>query len=323
MGDSSSVLVTGGAGYIGSVVAERLLSRGEQVVILDNLSRGHRDAVPSGAAFVAGDTSDRDLIRALLREHGVRAVMHFAAYALVGESMEQPELYYRNNVIGSLILIEEAYRAGVERFIFSSTCAVYGERNPTPLTEASTCEPINPYGQSKLAVEQALEWFQRCHGWTYFALRYFNACGATAERGERHDPETHLIPRIFRAANGSNGAFSILGDDYPTPDGTCIRDYIHVEDLADAHILSLDAPAGASGAYNAATGRGYSVREVLEAARRITRREIPARVAPRRPGDPPELIADPSKIQRALGWRARHDLDSVLRSAWAFHIRQG
>jgi UDP-glucose 4-epimerase len=323
MGDSSSVLVTGGAGYIGSVVAERLLSRGERVVVLDNLSRGHRDAAPAGAAFVEGDTSDRDLVRALLREHRARAVMHFAAYALVGESMEQPELYYRNNVIGSLILIEEAYRAGVERFVFSSTCAVYGDHNPTPLTEDSTCDPINPYGHSKLAVEQALEWFQRCHGWTYFALRYFNACGATAERGERHDPETHLIPRIFQAASGRNGSFSILGDDYPTPDGTCIRDYIHVEDLADAHILTLDAPAGTSGAYNAATGRGYSVREVLEAARRITGREIRARVDARRPGDPPELIADPSKIQRVLGWRARHDLDSVLRSAWAFHTRQG
>jgi UDP-glucose 4-epimerase len=317
------VLVTGGAGYIGSVVAERLLERGEGVVVLDNLSRGHRDAIPEGATFLEGDTSDRALLKDLFSRHRVRAVMHFAALALVGESMEQPELYYRNNVMGSLTLVEEAFAAGVERFIFSSTCAVYGDQNPCPLTEASLRRPINPYGQTKLVVEQALEWYHRCRGWTYFALRYFNACGATASRGERHYPETHLIPRIFMAATGEDPEFCILGDDYPTPDGTCIRDYIHVEDLADAHILTLDAPPAAAGAYNAATGRGHSVREVLEAARRITGREIPVRVAPRRPGDPPELVADPSKIQRVLGWRARHDLDSVLRSAWAFQMRRG
>lgn len=320
---STSILVTGGAGYIGSIVAERLLGRGERVVVLDNLSRGHRDAVPEAAVFVRGDTADRDLLRSLFREHRIRAVMHFAAYALVGESMEQPELYYRNNVIGSLVLIEEAFAARVERFILSSTCAVYGDQNPSPLTEDSSCCPINPYGQSKLAVEQALQWFHRCHGWTWFALRYFNACGATATRGERHDPETHLIPRIFRAATGDDGALSILGDDYPTPDGTCIRDYIHVEDLADAHLLALNTPSDASGPYNAATGRGYSVREVLDAARRITGRPIPVTVAPRRAGDPPELIADPSRIQRVFGWRACHDLDSVLRTAWAFQMRHG
>jgi UDP-glucose 4-epimerase len=249
--------------------------------------------------------------------------MHFAAYALVGESMQQPELYYRNNVIASLTLIEEAFAARVDRFVFSSTCAVYGDQNPSPLTETSCRRPINPYGQTKLAIEQALEWYQRCHGWTYFALRYFNACGATATRGERHDPETHLIPRVLLAATGEDQAISVLGDDYPTPDGTCIRDYIHVEDLADAHILTLDAPREACGAYNAATGRGYSVREVIDAARRITGRPIPVQVAPRRAGDPPELIADPSKIQRVFGWRPRHDLDSVLRTAWAFKTRQG
>jgi UDP-glucose 4-epimerase len=319
----SSILVTGGAGYIGSITAERLLARGERVVVLDNLSRGHADAVPAGAVLVHGDIGDRDLLRGLFRDHHVRAVMHFAAYALVGESMQHPGLYYRNNVIASLTLIEEAFTAGVPRFVFSSTCAVYGDQNASPLTEASCRRPINPYGQTKLAIEQALEWYQRCHGWTYFALRYFNACGATETRGERHDPETHLIPRILLAATGEDKVLSVLGDDYPTPDGTCIRDYIHVEDLADAHIRTLDAPAGASGAYNAATGRGYSVREVIDAARRITGRPIPVQVAPRRPGDPPELIADPSRIQRVFGWRARHDLDSVLRTAWAFKMRQG
>ncbi len=320
---SSSILVTGGAGYIGSITAERLLAGGERVVVLDNLSRGHADAVPAGAVLVQGDIGDRDLLRGLFRDHRVRAVMHFAAYALVGESMQQPELYYRNNVIASLTLIEEAFAARVDRFIFSSTCAVYGDQNASPLTETSCRRPINPYGQTKLAIEQALEWYHHCHGWTYFALRYFNACGATETRGERHDPETHLIPRVLLAATGEDQAISVLGDDYPTPDGTCIRDYIHVEDLADAHILTLDALPEACGAYNAATGRGYSVREVIDAARRVTGRPIRVQVAPRRPGDPPELIADPSKIQRVLGWRPRHDLDSVLRTAWAFKTRQG
>ena len=221
---SYSILVTGGAGYIGSITAERLLAGGERVVVLDNLSRGYADAVPAGAVLVQGDISDRGLLRSLFRDHHVRAVMHFAAYALVGESMQQPELYYRNNVIASLTLIEEAFAARVDRFVFSSTCAVYGDQNPSPLTETSGRRPINPYGQTKLAIEEALEWYQRCHGWTYFALRYFNACGATATRGERHDPETHLIPRVLMAATGEDQAISILGEDYPTPDGTCIRD---------------------------------------------------------------------------------------------------
>jgi len=317
----AGVLVTGGAGYIGSVAAERLLERGEQVIILDNLSRGHRDAAPPGALLVEGDTADRDRVRSLLREHPVRAVMHFAAFALVGESVELPELYYRNNVIGSLSLIEEALAAGVERFILSSTCAVYGDRVQTPIVESTPTAPINPYGETKLAVERALGWLHRAHGWTYFALRYFNACGATADRGERHDPETHLIPRVLAVAAGEANSIGVLGDDYPTPDGTCIRDYIHVEDLADAHIQTLEAPASATGAYNVATGRGYSVREVIEAARRITGRPIPEVVEPRRPGDPPELIADPAKIQQTFGWRARHDLDSVIRSAWSFKLR--
>lgn len=316
------VLVTGGAGYIGSVAAERLLAKGERVVVLDNLSRGHEDAVPRGASFIEGDTADRELLRLIFREHPIRAIMHFAAFALVGESVEKPELYYRNNVIGTLNLIEEARAAGVERFILSSTCAVYGDRNPVPLVETMPRAPINPYGETKFVIERALEWTHQAQGWTYFALRYFNACGATAERGERHDPETHLIPHVLRAAAGEAESVPVLGDDYPTPDGTCIRDYIHVEDLAEAHILALEATPEKAGPYNVATGRGYSVREVIKAAERATGRTIHESVRPRRPGDPPELVADASKIYKAFGWRARHDLDSVLRSAWAFKLKQ-
>jgi UDP-glucose 4-epimerase len=319
---AGSVLVTGGAGYIGSVAAERLLERGEPVVVLDNLSRGFEDAVPRGARFIEGDIADRGLLRSLFREHSVRAVMHFAAFALVGESVQTPEIYYRNNVIGSLTLIEEARAAGVERFILSSTCAVYGDRNTAPLAETMPRAPVNPYGETKMAIERALEWIHAASGWPYFALRYFNACGATAGHGERHNPETHLIPHVLRAAAGEAESVSILGADYPTPDGTCIRDYIHVEDLADAHICALHAPAETSGAYNVATGRGYSVREVIEAARRLTGRPIREKICPRRPGDPPMLVADASKIQKTFGWRARHDLDSALRSAWAFQMRQ-
>ncbi|HZS52086.1 MAG TPA: UDP-glucose 4-epimerase GalE [Bryobacterales bacterium] len=319
---AGSVLVTGGAGYIGSVAAERLLERGEPVVVLDNLSRGFEDAVPRGARFIEGDIADRGLLRSLFREHSVRAVMHFAAFALVGESVQTPEIYYRNNVIGSLTLIEEARAAGVERFILSSTCAVYGDRNTGPLAETMPRAPVNPYGETKMAIERALEWIHAASGWPYFALRYFNACGATAGHGERHNPETHLIPHVLRAAAGEAESVSILGADYPTPDGTCIRDYIHVEDLADAHICALHAPAETSGAYNVATGRGYSVREVIEAARRLTGRPIREKICPRRPGDPPMLVADASKIQKTFGWRARHDLDSALRSAWAFQMRQ-
>jgi len=320
-GSAAAVLVTGGAGYIGSVVAEKLLDRGERVVILDNLSRGHADAAPREAAFERGDIADRETLRSLFARWPVRAVMHFAAYALVGESVEVPELYYRNNVVGSLILIEEARAAGVGRFVFSSSAAVYGDRGSSPIPESAPALPINPYGETKLAVERLLDWLFRAHRWPYFALRYFNACGATAERGERHDPETHLIPLVLAAAAGEVDGVTVLGDDYPTPDGTCLRDFIHVADLADAHIRALSAPAELSGPYNVATGRGHSVREVIAAARRVTGRPLREVARPRRPGDPPRLIADPSKIRAALGWRHQHDLESAVQSAWAFKLR--
>ena len=315
------ILVTGGAGYIGGVTAEKLLKLGERVVIYDNLSRGSRDAVPPAATLIESDISDREKLRETFQRFPIRGVLHFAAFALVGESMTDPALYFRNNLAAALTLLDEAQSAGVGRFIFSSTCAIFGDQNPSPIAETSPKSPINPYGESKLAFERALHWHHQIHGMAYFSLRYFNACGATAERGERHDPETHLIPLVLEAAAGERDAIHILGDDYPTPDGTCVRDYIHVEDLADAHIAALNAGPELSGCYNLGTGRGHSVREVIDIARRVTGREIPTQVVPRRPGDPPELVADPSLIREKLGWHHRHDLESAIRSAWEFKQR--
>ena len=312
------ILVTGGAGYIGGVCAERLLARSYPVCVLDNLSRGYRDAVPEGAVFLEADLADRAALARAFREHPIEAVMHFAAYALVGESMERPNLYFRNNFANALNLLEATLEAGVERFIFSSTCAIFGDKVASPITEDAPMNPISPYGESKLAFEKALEWSRRIHGLSYFALRYFNACGATEERGERHEPETHLIPLVLQAAAGERESVEIFGTDYPTADGSCIRDYIHVLDLADAHIAALEAPAEKSGPYNVGVGSGASVKQVIASAQRVTGREIPVREAPRRAGDPAELVADPSKIRRELGWSARHDLESAVRSAWAF-----
>ena len=314
-------LVTGGAGYIGSIVAEQLLGLGDEVVVYDNLSRGYRDAVPEKAILVEAELADRDRLRKVFEDLPIKGVLHFAAFALVGESMEQASRYFHNNLGCALVLLEETQRAGVDRFVFSSTCAVFGDKNPPPISETATKAPINPYGESKLAVEKALEWYRRSHGLNYFALRYFNACGATATRGERHDPETHLIPLVLRAAAGESDGIPIMGTDYPTPDGTCIRDYIHVEDLSAAHILALRAAPELSGCYNLGTGKGDSVREVIETARHVTGREIPEIVGPRRPGDPPELVADPRLAEDTLGWRAKYDLESAMASAWAFKQR--
>jgi UDP-glucose 4-epimerase len=314
--------VTGGAGYIGSVCAEQLLARGYEVCVFDNLSRGQRQAVPPGAKFVEGDLEDRAAISGVFRRLPIRAVMHFAAYALVGESMQKPNLYFRKNFGNALNLLEATVEAGVDRFVFSSTCAIFGDQVAPPIEEDAPKAPVNPYGESKLAFEKALEWSRRIHGLNYFALRYFNACGATNERGERHEPETHLIPLVLRAAAGLSDGIRIFGDDYPTPDGTCIRDYVHVLDLADAHIRALEAPGEKSGCYNVGVGRGDSVREVIEAVRKATGKDFPVIVVPRRPGDPPELVAANAKIRRELGWEPRHDIHSAVSSAWEFFQRE-
>ncbi len=311
-------LITGGAGYIGGVVAEQLLDLGDEVVIYDNLSRGYRDAVPEKAVFVEAELADRDRLAKVFKDYPITGVLHFAAFALVGESMRQAARYFHNNLGCALVLLEETQRAGVDRFVFSSTCAVFGDKNPPPISEAANKAPINPYGESKLAVEKALAWYRHSHGLNYFALRYFNACGATELRGERHEPETHLIPLVFRAAAGESEGIRVMGTDYPTPDGTCIRDYIHVLDLAEAHILALRAAPDLSGCYNLGTGKGDSVREVIDTVRRMTGRDVPEIVAPRRPGDPPELVADPSLAEQALHWRARLDLEAAVTSAWEF-----
>ncbi len=311
-------LVTGGAGYIGSIVAEQLLDLGSEVVVYDNLSRGYRDAVPEKAVFVEAELADRDRLRKVFEDYPITGVLHFAAFALIGESMEQAAFYFHNNLGCALVLLEETQRAGVDRFVFSSTCAVFGDKNPPPISEAANKAPINPYGESKLAVEKALGWYRHSHGLNYFALRYFNACGATELRGERHEPETHLIPLVLRAAAGESEGIRVMGTDYPTPDGTCIRDYIHVEDLAAAHILALRAAPDLSGCYNLGTGKGDSVREVIDTARRVTGRDIPEIVALRRPGDPSELVADPRLAEETVGWRAERDLESAIATAWEF-----
>lgn len=315
------ILVTGGAGYIGGIVAEELIATGREVVVYDNLSRGRREAVPPRARFVEADLADREALARVFCDFPIDAVLHFAAYALVGESMERPNLYFRNNLVCGLNLLEAAAEAGVERFVLSSTCAVFGDQVPSPIPADAPKRPVNPYGESKLALERALEWNRRIHGLSYFALRYFNACGATAERGERHDPETHLIPLVLDAAAGDREAVRIFGTDYPTPDGTAVRDYIHVLDLADAHLLALEASPEQSGGYNVGCGKGASVREVIETVRRVTGREVPVIEDARRPGDPPVLVADPSKIERELGWRARRTLEDAIRDAWRFRLQ--
>ena len=317
------ILVTGGAGYIGGICAERLLELGHEVCVLDNLSRGYRKVVPENAAFLEADLGDRDALGRAFQDYPITAVMHFAAYALVGESMQQPNLYYRNNFTNALNLLEAAQTAGVERFIFSSTCAIFGDNVSPPIAEDAPKAPINPYGDSKLCFEHALEWNHRIHGMSYFALRYFNACGASETRGERHEPETHLIPVILDVAAGALPSIKVFGDDYPTPDGTCIRDYVHVLDLADAHIAALGAPGELSGGYNVGVGKGDSVREVINTVRRVTGRPVPEVVAPRRPGDPPELVADSRKIQAKLGWKPKLTLEDSVRSAWEFRQRHG
>jgi UDP-glucose 4-epimerase len=313
------LLVTGGAGYIGSIVAQQLLGAGHEVVVLDNLSRGHREAVPAGARLVEVDLLDAERVRATVAD-GFDGALHFAAYALVAESVAQPELYYRNNVVGSLNLLDALRGADVKRLVFSSTCAVYGEPEVVPMDEATPTRPVNAYGASKLAVDGMISDECRAHGLGAVSLRYFNVAGASGCLGEDHEPETHLIPNVLRAAQGINDTVKIFGTDYATPDGTAVRDYIHIEDLASAHLLALGgARSGEHRIFNLGNGNGFSVREVVEAACAVTGLEIPVEEAPRRPGDPPQLVAASGKIRAELGWEPRKPaLTEMVADAWSF-----
>lgn len=313
------VLVTGGAGYIGSVTCELLLDQGHEVVIFDNFERGHRDAVDARARVIEGDLRDRDSIVRAMQTVKPQAVVHFAAYALVGESMEQPLMYFRNNVVGGVHLAEAMRAAGVPKIIFSSTCATYGQPDRMPMTEDLPQRPTNPYGESKLHFEKILRWSDELWGTQSVFLRYFNAAGATEKFGEHHEPETHLIPNVLFVALGQRDKVMMFGDDYETPDGTCVRDYIHIVDLAQAHILALQKDV--SGPFNLGNGDGYSVRQVVDMAREVTGRPIRAELAPRRPGDPARLIASAEKAKRVLGWKPRHpDLRVILEHAWKWHV---
>ncbi len=314
------VLVAGGAGYIGSTVAEQLLQAGHQVTVYDSLVKGYRAAVPQGATFVRGDIHDRVALDALLETGKLDGVMHFAAFIEAGESMRDPGRYFDNNVSGSLSLIDAAAAHGVSRFVFSSTAAVYAGKD-TPLTEEDPLAPVNAYGGTKLMVEQALAWYARLKGLRYAALRYFNACGATPGRGEAHRPETHLIPLVLQVALGQRSHAEVYGTDYGTPDGTCVRDYIHVADLGRAHLLALNALSNHKTLVcNLGNSAGYSVRQVIEVAREVTGHALPATERPRRPGDAPILVADSSKARALLGWQPElPDLHQIVASAWEWH----
>lgn len=312
------ILVVGGAGYIGSICAEVLLDEGHTVVIFDNLTEGHRAAIDPRAQFIEGDLQDRPSIESALSTTRPDAVMHFAANALVGESMQNPSKYFRNNVANGLNLLDAMVAAGIKRLVFSSTCAIFGPPERLPIDEALPMRPINPYGESKLAFEKVLRWYDHIHELKFVSLRYFNAAGASEKFGEDHRVETHLIPNVLQVALGQKPQVEIYGTDYDTPDGTCIRDYIHIVDLARAHILALDSPR--SEFYNLGTGGGSSVREVIEAAKIITGRKIDIVEKPRRPGDPPRLIASSDKIKGELGWAPQfQSLDVILASAWKWH----
>ena len=313
------LLVTGGAGYIGSIVARQLLAAGHEVVVLDNLERGHREAVPRQARLVVADLREREAVERAVGE-GFDGVLHFAALALVGESVSHPERYYRTNVLGTLNLLEAAIGAGVTRLVFSSTCAVYGQPDEVPIAEDAPPRPANAYGASKLAVDGMIGDFCRAHGLGGVSLRYFNVAGASGDAGEDHDPETHLIPNILRAAAGRNSHVDVYGTDYDTPDGTAIRDYIHIEDLSAAHLLALEgARGGEHRIFNLGNGSGFSVQEVIAAGREVTGAEILTREAPRRPGDPPMLVAASERIRAELGWEPhKPELERMIADAWAF-----
>jgi UDP-glucose 4-epimerase len=317
-----NVLVIGGAGYVGSHTVRLLLKEGFTAWVYDNLFQGHRAACPA-ERLIVGDILDGPLLEQMLRSRRIDAVMHFAARTLVGESVTDPAKYYRNNVVGALTLLDAMRAVGVKKIVFSSTCAVFGDPESLPMHEDLPKRPVSPYGATKLMMEQALADYSHAYGLGYAALRYFNAAGASREGdiGEDHDPESHLIPLVLQVALGQRKQISIFGDDYPTPDGSCVRDYIHVDDLADAHLRALrQLQEGTGLQLNLGTGQGYSVKQVIEACRKVTGHEIPVTVGPRRPGDPPELVADPSKALRVLGWNAqRSDLETIVRDAWRWH----
>jgi UDP-glucose 4-epimerase len=315
-----NILVTGGAGYIGSIVVEQLIQAGESVVVFDNLYQGHRAAVHPDAIFVEGDLADKVAVDTLLSEHQPEAIMHFASHTLVGESMENPFRYLGENVTNGLNLLQAAVQHGVRRFILSSTANLFDDPERMPIDERERIVPGSPYGESKHILERMLYWLDRIYDFRYAALRYFNAAGASAERGEDHHPELHLIPIVLGVALGKRDKVLVFGDDYPTRDGTCVRDYIHVIDLAQAHILALRALDQGSRVYNLGNGQGFTVKEVIATAREITGHPIPAEVAPRRPGDPAVLIASSDKIQNDLGWEPRYpNLRDIIESAWKWH----
>ena len=318
-----NILVTGAAGFVGSVVCDALVRANHRVIAYDDLSRGHRRAVPAGIELVVSDVADRAALDRLFETQRADAVMHFAALIEAGESMQVPERYFRNNISNTLTLLEAMLAHGIERFVFSSTAAVYGEPEQMPLEESTPLRPTNAYGESKLVVERMLDWFHRIHGLRYASLRYFNAAGAVGDLGEDHRHESHLIPLALKVALGQRDYLAIYGTDYPTPDGTCVRDYIHVADLATAHLLALDALGQqARLVYNIGNGRGFSVRQVVEVARRVTGHPIPVVEMSRRPGDPAILVANSEKIRRELKWRPKYvELETIVASAWEWHRR--
>jgi UDP-glucose 4-epimerase len=317
------ILVTGGAGYIGSITIELLRARGEEVVVIDNLSRGHRSALPPNVPFYQGNVGDRELVGRIAREHDLESCLHFAALAYVGESVAEPARYFENNVAQGIALLDTLLQAGVRRFVFSSTCATYGEPQQIPITEEHRQQPTNPYGWSKLFMERILESYDLAYGLKFISLRYFNACGATKNLGEDHRPETHLIPNVLAAAEGKIPAVSVFGNNYPTHDGTAIRDYIHVADLGSAHILALNYLRGGGNSeyINLGNGRGYSVLEVIEAARQVTERAIAVKIEPPRPGDPSHLIAQAARAHSLLGWKPDFtNLTEIIRSDWNWRL---
>jgi UDP-glucose 4-epimerase len=313
-----NVFVTGGAGYIGSICAEELLNAGHEVTVYDDLSEGHRAAVDSRARFILGKPEESGDILNAVKSAKPEAIMHFAAYALVGESMTNPRKYFHNNVVNGLKLLDAAVECGAKKFVFSSTCATYGPPDRVPITEDMPQRPINPYGESKLMVEKILQWYQQIYGLEFIAFRYFNAAGASERFGEHHHDETHLIANVLKVALGLRSHCEIYGTDYPTPDGTCIRDYIHIVDLAQAHMLGLQR--GKRGFYNLGNGDGYSVRQVIHTCEKVTGKKIAAVEKPRRPGDPPKLVASAEKVIRELGWKPKFPkLENIVATAWAWH----